>query len=157
MKKFIMAATMAIMPLAAFAQTKAFDKFQDVEGISSITVNKEMFKMLGDVKISDDKKTQSYLDMAENIEGLKVFTTKEQKHKEALKASVAEYVKKNPLTELMAMNQDGSRITVYAVQGKKESVIKEGLIFIEGTGDKELVLLSFTGTLNLNDIEAFKH
>ncbi|MCW4467533.1 DUF4252 domain-containing protein [Flavobacterium sp. MFBS3-15] len=156
MKKFIITAVMAAMPFVTFAQTKAFDKFQDVEGISSITVNKEMFEMLGEVKVSDDKKTQSYLDMAENIEGLKVFTTKEKKHKDALRASVAEYIKKNPLTELMSINQDGQKVKIYAAQGKTESIIKEGLIFVEGGDDKDLVLVSFTGTLNLNDIEGLK-
>jgi len=156
MKKFIITAVLAAMPFVTFAQTKAFDKFQDVEGISSMTVNKEMFEMLGEVKVSDDKKTQGYLDMAENIEGLKVFTTKEKKHKDALRASVAEYVKKSPLTELMSVNQDGQKVKIYAIQGKTESIIKEGLIYVEGAEGKEMVVVSFTGTLNLADIEELK-
>jgi Domain of unknown function (DUF4252) len=156
MKKFIITAVLAAMPFITFAQTKAFDKFQDVEGIESMTVTKELFRMLGDVKIYGDDKAQKYLDMAERIEGLKVFSTKEQKHKDAMKLAVTEYVKKNPLTELMSANTHGAKVKVYVIQGKEESVIKEGLVFIENNDDKEMVLVSFTGNLDLKDIDALK-
>ncbi|MEL1243202.1 DUF4252 domain-containing protein [Flavobacterium sp. DGU11] len=156
MKKFIITAVLAAMPFITFAQTKAFDKFQDVDGIESVTVNKEMFRMMKDVKVSGNDKAQKYLDMAENIEGLKVFSTKEQKHKDDMKKAVTEYVKKNPLTELMSVTKDGAKIKIYVTQGKEESIIKEGLVFIENAKDNDMVLVSFTGTLDLKDIEAFK-
>ncbi len=156
MKKFIITAVLAAMPFVTFAQTKAFDKFQDVEGIETVTVNKAMFEMLGDVKVTGNDKTQNYLDMAEKMESLKVFSTREQKHKDAIRATVAEYVKQHPLTELMTANHGGAKIKVYVVQGRQESIIKEGLVFIEDTKDKEMVLVSFTGNLNLNDIEGLK-
>ncbi|AWH85380.1 DUF4252 domain-containing protein [Flavobacterium album] len=157
MKKFIITAVLAAMPFVTFAQTKAFDKFQDVEGIESVIINKEMFRMLSDVKVSGNDKTQKYLDMAEKLEGVKVFSTKEQKFKEEMKKTVTEYVKKNPLTELMSANKDGAKIKIYVTQGKEESIIKEGLVFIENAKDNEMVLVSFTGTLDLKDIEAFKN
>lgn len=155
MKKFIITAVLAAMPFVTFAQTNAFDKFQDVEGIESITVNKELFKMIGDVKVSGDEKTQNLIDMAENIEGLKVFSTKEKKHKDAMRQAVTEYVKKNPLTELMSANTDGAKVKVYVTQGKEESIIKEGLLFVENDKE-EMVVVSFTGNLNLKDIEGLE-
>lgn len=157
MKKFIITALLAAMPFVTFAQTKAFDKFQDVEGIESMTVTKELFKMIGDVKVSGNDKTQKYFAMADKIEGLKLFSTKDQKHKDAIKASVAAYVKQHPLTELMTANKDGAKIKIYVVQGKKESIIKEGLVFIENSKDKETVLVSFTGSLDLKDIEGLQN
>jgi hypothetical protein len=156
MKKFIIIALMAAMPLVTFAQTKAFDKFENVEGIESVIVSDKMFKMLGEVKVSGNEKADKYLGMAENVEGLKVFMTKVEKHKESLRQAIAEYVKKSPLSELMSVNHEGSKVKIYALQGSKESIIKEGLIYVEGKGDMELVLLSFTGNINLNDLEGLK-
>lgn len=158
MKKFIITLALAAMPFVTFAQSAAFSKFEDVEGIESITVNKEMFKMFSSIETSAvGEKAESYLDIAEGIDYLKVFTTSEKKYKKQIKEAVADYLKQNPLQELMSITDKGSKIKIYVKQGSEESIIREGLVFIENDEKKEeAVLISFTGSINLNDIKDLK-
>jgi hypothetical protein len=158
MKKFIITLLLAGLPLATFAQSAAFSKFEDVDGIESITVNKEMFKMFSNIETSAvGEKAQSYLDIAEGIDYLKVFTTSEKKHKKEMKATVADYLKGNPLDELMSITDKDSKIKIYVKQGTEAGIIREGLVFIENDKRKEeAVLISFSGNINLNDIKGLK-
>jgi len=158
MKKFITTVVLAALPFVGIAQTTAFSKLEDVEGIASVSLNKEMFQMLGSLEDSaKDEKAKSYLDLAGSIDNLKVYTTTEKKYKKQLKEVAAEYLKSNPLQELMSVNKDGAKIRIYVKQGADESIIKEGLILVENDDKKEnAVLLSFTGNVNLKDIQDLK-
>lgn len=158
MKKFIITLVLAAMPFVTFAQSAAFNKFEDVDGIESITINKEMFKMFSSIETSAvGEKAESYLDIAEGIDYLKVFTTSQKKHKKDMKATVADYLKTNPLEELLSITDKDSKIKIYVKQGAEATIIKEGLVFIENDKRKEdAVLISFTGNINLNDIKGLK-
>ncbi|MDV6168023.1 DUF4252 domain-containing protein [Flavobacterium sp. DG1-102-2] len=158
MKKFITTVVLAALPFIGFAQTNAFSKFEDVDGIESISINKEMFKMFSSLEDSaKDEKTKSYLDLAGDVESVKVYTTLEKKYKKQLKDAAADYLKVNPLQELVSITDKGSKIKVYVKQGSEESIIKEGLIFIDNDDKKEAaVLVSFTGNINLKDLQDIK-
>lgn len=158
MKKFITTLVLAALPIVSFAQTTAFSKFEDVDGIESISINKEMFKMFSSLEDSaKDDKTKSYLDLAGDVESVKVYTTLEKKYKKQLKDATADYLRVNPLQELMSITDKGSRIRIYVKQGSEESIIKEGLVFIENDDKKEAaVLVSFTGNINLKDLQELK-
>jgi len=160
MKKILITAVLAAMPFIASAQTTAFDKFKDVEGIDFVNVEKDMFKMLSNFEAkAGDEKTSQYIDMIEGIDNLQVFTTDEKKHRKQITSAVQEYLKQHPLEELMSFSSKESKIKIYVNQGGEASLIKEGLVFIEDFDDKGVVLLSFTGNVdlkNLNKIEELK-
>jgi hypothetical protein len=158
MKKFIITLLLAAMPLVTFAQKEAFAKFEGVEGIESITINKKMFEILASVDSSSvGKDVAPYLDTASGLDYVNVFTTSDKKYKKQLKDAVGDYLKTNPLQELISVTDNGSKIKVYVKQGSEESIITEGLVFIENNDKKEeAVLVSFTGNINLNDIKDFK-
>lgn len=158
MKKFIITVLLAAMPLVTFAQKDAFAKFEGVEGIENITINKKMFEILASVDNSAiDKNVGQYLDTAKGLEYVKVYSTAEKKYKKQLKDAVGDYLKTSQLQELISITEKGSKIKVYVKQGSEESIIKEGLVFIENDDKKEeAVLVSFTGNINLNDIKEFK-
>ncbi len=158
MKKFITTLVLAAMPFVTFAQNNAFSKFEDVDGIQSITINKEMFDMFSSIGDSaNDEKTKSYFDMAGDIENLKVYITTEKRYKKQIKDAVADYLKGNAMEQLMSISDNGSKIKIYVKQGSSESIIKEGLVFVENDEKKEeAVLISFTGNVNLKDLKDFK-
>ena len=158
MKKFIITVLLAAMPLVTFAQKDAFAKFEGVEGIENITINKKMFEILASVDSSGiDSNVGQYLDTAKGLEYVKVYSTAEKKYKKQLKDAVGDYLKTSQLQELISITEKGSKIKVYVKQGSEESIIKEGLVFIENDDKKEeAVLVSFTGNINLNDIKEFK-
>ena len=157
MKKFIITLALAAMPFVTFAQD-AFARFEGVEGITSMTLNKELFNMFGSIGDSaTTAKTKGYLDAASKIDKVKIYSTAEKKYKKQLNNAVTDYLKANPLDLLLSFTDKGAAIKIYVKQGSTESIIKEGLVVIEDSQrKKESVIISFTGELNLNDIKDFK-
>lgn len=156
MKKIIITLLLAALPFAAGAQT-AFDKFQEMEGVDYVAVNKEMFDMLSKMDASiEGEKTEKYMELIDQIDNLRVFTTSERKPRKELTEAVQDYLKLNTLEELMSVKDEGSTVKIYVNQGGEASIIKEGLIFIEDKDDKGVVVVSFTGNLNLEDLKGLK-
>lgn len=157
MTKFIITMVLALVPTLFFGQN-AFDKFEGREDITSVSVNKKTFEMLGEIKSDGkekkDKDLSKYLEMADKIENLKVLTTSSVKASAELKSTFEAYRKKENLEQLMKVNDEGKNVQIYVKNGKKSSDVKEFLIFVEG-GDKigdETVLVSLVGDIDLNKI-----
>src|SRR5690606_5655440 len=103
MKKIIIA-LFVLMPALIFAQSP-FDKFDGKDGVTAVVVNKKMFQLMGEVKMdAKDKEAQQYLNLVKKLENLRVFTTSNTKTMAEMKSTVADYLKKNPLEELMRIN-----------------------------------------------------
>lgn len=157
MTKFIITMVLALVPTLFFGQN-AFDKFEGREDITSVSVNKKTFEMLGEIKSDGkekkDKDLSKYLEMADKIENLKVLTTSSIKATAELKSTFEMYRKKENLEQLMKVNDEGKNVQIYVKNGKKSSDVKEFLIFVEGghkIGD-ETVLVSLVGDIDLNKI-----
>jgi len=161
MTKFIVTLVLALMPTLFFAQS-AFDKFEGRDDITSVSVNKKTFEMLGDIKVDakeskgkkDTQDISKYLGMADKIDNLKVLTTSSVKATAELKSTFESYRKKENLEQLMKVNDGGKNVMIYVKSGKTASQAKEFLIFVEG-GDKigdETVLVSLVGDIDLKDI-----
>ena len=59
------------MTSIGFGQTQ-FDKYEDMEGVTSVIVNQKAFSLMGKIGTESDPE---YLDLIKNIETLKVFAT----------------------------------------------------------------------------------
>lgn len=155
MKKLIITSLVALASFAGFAQTSAFDKFQNVEGIESVIINKKFFEIAGSIEApAGGEKAQKCLNMLKDFDNLKVFTSSEKKHKKALSNAVHSYLKDGALQELLSVNDEGSKVRVYVKDSGKANQINEALLFVEG--GKEVVVMTFTGSLNLNDLKSLK-
>ena len=138
----------------SFAQA-AFDKFDDKEGVTSVVVTKKMFEMMSKVKVdAKDKDTQQYLNLLKKLENLKVFSTANAKVGADMKATVNNYLKSNPLEELMRVNNEGRNVKVYIKSGANENIVKELLMLVEGANmkDADTILLSLIGNFSLDEI-----
>ena len=167
MKKVEIIAALLLAPLATFAQG-VFDKFEDIEGVSSFVINQKMFRMLASIDIDlDDKEDQEFLEMAKKITGLKVFTTGDEKVSSDMKSTVTNYLKSANLEELMRFKDGEQTVKFYVREGKDENHVKELLMFITGlkeltegqnieiNGKKrefETLILSLTGDIDLRQI-----
>jgi len=153
MKKFIIILIMAIAPALTFAQTTAFDKFDGRDGVTAVVVNKKMFELMGNVKADkSDKNMQQYLDLIKKLDMLKVFTTTNSKAVAEMKSTVATYLKQHPLEELMRVTDKDMNIKIYVKTGSTSSQVRELLMFMEGTGKNDSVLMSLTGNFDLSEI-----
>ncbi|QYJ68179.1 DUF4252 domain-containing protein [Flavobacterium litorale] len=156
MKKFIITALLAAMPFITFAQA-AFDKFQDQEGIDGIVLNENVVNILNYIKLSQgSKQVQPYLQNLKDVESLRIFTTSEKKYAKDMKKTVATYLRKHNMEELVTLNSDGTKVKVYMVAGTDPSEINELLVFTENKKDNNTTLISFIGNIDLDQEQKTK-
>lgn len=167
MKKVIVIIALIVAPMFSGAQS-IFDKYEDLEDVTSIVVNQKAFRMLATIDIDvDDADAQATIDMVKKITGLKIFTTGDEKVSTDMKATLTKYLKSSRLEELMRIKDGNQTVKFYVKEGKDENHVKELLMFISGlkevTADSnieingkkrelETVLLTLTGDIDLRQI-----
>ncbi|WP_298366715.1 DUF4252 domain-containing protein [uncultured Lutibacter sp.] len=161
MKKLIIILVIAILPLSNYAQNSIFDKFEDMDDVSSVIVNKEAFRMLAKFK-GGGEEGQEYLKMVQNLESFRVFTTENLEIAAEMNSIVSKYLKSSKLVELMRVKDEDTNVKIYVRQGKDEDHVSELLMFVSGAGKytnksdspvkAESVILSLTGEIDLNKI-----
>jgi hypothetical protein len=163
MKKITLILAFTILPLLGFSQS-LFDKFEDMNNVSSVIINKGMIDFVSSLQIGDvDKETQDFLDIAEGLKSLKVFITEDKLASAEMYGSVKKYLKSSKLEELMRVNDKDVNVKFYIREGKDSNHVKELLMFVSGINNSdveikgrkvETVLLSITGDIALDKIGA---
>ncbi|WP_439152469.1 DUF4252 domain-containing protein [Winogradskyella sp.] len=167
MKKLIVITALLLAPVVTFAQG-IFDKYEDVEEVSSFVINQKAFRMLATIDMDvDDPEAKEFMEMVKKITGLKVFTTGDDKVSADMKATVESYLKSSDLEELMRFKDGEQTVKFYVKEGKDQNHVKELLMFMTGlkeltegqdieiNGKKrvfETVVLSLTGDIDLRQI-----
>lgn len=150
MKKLIITTVLALLPSLFFAQS-AFDKFNDLDDVTTVVINKKTFNLLDKVQMKMDEKTEKYVSQVKNIDNFKMFSTSNVKISEDMKNTFETYRKKQDLEKLMSIKDKGSNVSIYVKSKNDSSKVSEFLMFIEGGNKKgdETVLLSLTGDFDL--------
>ena len=152
MKKIILILLFLFVSNTFFAQSP-FDKYENQDEITAIVVNQKMFSMLSRVD-AKDKQSQQFVNLIKKLDNLKVFVTTNQKKAAEMKVTAEKYLKTANLEELMRINEKGKNVRIYVKSGANENLVKELLMFIEGNGKDETVLMSLTGLFNLDELSA---
>ena len=150
MRKLILSLALVFSSTTFFAQS-VFDKFEDQEGITSVVVNKKMFALLSKMEVKE-KEDQQYINLIKKLENLRVFVTQSDKKADEMKSISDKYIKSSALEELMKINDKGKSVKIYVKSGASDSQIKELLMFVEGSGNEETVLMSLIGNFDLNEL-----
>jgi len=163
MKKPLLIILVTMLPLFGFSQS-LFDKYEDLDEVTSVVVSKSMFNLLSKIDVEvDDPEAQDFMDIAQSINSLKVFTTEDKNIGADMKASVNTYLKSSALEELMRVKDKDVNVKFYIKNGKDEDHVSELLMFVNGfknvdidvNGRKfETVVLSLTGDIDLNKINS---
>lgn len=154
MKKIIFIIALAILPFTNYAQVSFFDKFEDMDDVTSVIVNKEAFKMLSKFK-GNSPEAKSYVEMVQDLESLKVFTTESSAIANQMEDVVSKYLKTSKLVELMRIKDKGANVKIYIRPGKDDSHVSELLMFVNdltNKSNKQAVVLSLTGEIDLNKV-----
>jgi hypothetical protein len=161
MKKYLLIAIMAVLPLTGFSQS-IFDKFEDLDEVTSVVINKNMFNLLVKMDVDvDDPEAREFMDIAQSLSGLKVFVTEDNAISADMKATVDKYLRSNALEELMRVKDKDANVKFYVKNGKDEDHVSELLMFVTGISkvDMEIndrkietVLLTLTGDIDLTKI-----
>ena len=113
MKKLVLIIAIAVLPIMSYGQS-IFDKFEDMDGVTSVVVNQKMFNMLANIEVNlDDKEDQEYFDLIKKITSLKVLTTGDASISADMKSKVNSYINSSQLEELMRI-KDGDQTPSFA-------------------------------------------
>ena len=161
MRKYIVIAVIALLPAGLLAQS-IFDKYEDLEEVSSVVVNKNMFNLLVKMDVdTDDPEAKEFMDIAKSLSGLKVFITEDSSISADMKATVDKYLKSSSLEELMRVKDKETNVKFYVRNGKDEDHVSELLMFVTGIKNSDMkiddrqietVLLTLTGDIDLTKI-----
>lgn len=161
MKKLIAIALLLLTPLAGMAQS-IFDKYEDMDQVSSVIVNKNMFDLLIKMDVDvDDPEAKEFMDIAKSLSGLKVFITEDKGVSKDMQSTVDQYLRSASLEELMRVKDKDANVKFYIRNGKDSDHVSELLMFVTGiknmdveVNDRqvETVLLTLTGDIDLTKI-----
>lgn len=134
-----------------FFGQSVFDKFDNQDDITTIIVNKKMFSLMSKID-TKDKEGQQFMALVKKLDNLKVFMTLNDRKSNEMKLTADKFVKSAGLDELMRINEKGKNVKIYVKSGAGESQIKELMMFIEGSGKEQSVLMSLTGNFDLDEL-----
>lgn len=156
MKKLIVISVViafGIFPFASNAQT--FDKYSEMDNVSSVLVTSEMFKLLAEIDYdSSDPEMQQYVNLIENLDNIQVYTTHNAHIGSEMAADVKRYLASNVVNKLMSVNEGEQTVTFYSKPGKSDSRISELLMFMTGKENDQpvTVIMKITGDVDLKQI-----
>lgn len=172
MKKLIIIIAVFFASSSAFAQIneiqKIFDKYQEVEGITSIRVAKPMFNMLNKLNIQDEdlQKIKPLLGKVNSINilisgggklldslvNIKPGLIKQGVSPIGLQNEINLAVKKLNYEELVTINSSGRKIKLMTV-GSTNDILHNLLLSITGSDQNILMLLD--GEIPMNELSKF--
>ena len=168
MKNRLIVLVMAIMlvPIIGMAQQDIFEKYNDSEDVTYVSIKPKMFQMIAKMGINvDDAEAQSYMEMVKSITSFKTIVTDNKE----ISTDISKWVssRSSSLEELMEVKDDGTDVKFYVKEGRDADHVKELLIFVNGidkamkgqgveingeTRKIETVVVSLTGDIDLNEI-----
>jgi hypothetical protein len=155
MKKLSILIVLFVAPLVVTAQN-TFDSFENENDVTSVVVTKNMFKLLAKIDLeSNDPETKEYLELVNNLENIKIYTTENVEVAKRMDAAVEKYLGKSKgLSELMRVKDDGKNIKFYSKEGSDENHVSELLMHLSGNvdGEDRTVIMSITGNIDLKKI-----
>ncbi|GAB2772731.1 DUF4252 domain-containing protein [Salinimicrobium soli] len=154
MKKLTFA-LLALMFLPFISGAQNLDKYEDMKEVDAVVITSKMFKLLTKIDLNaDDPETQAYIDLIENLQEMKVFSTREEKVRQQMASDVSAFLKKGGLEELMRVSEDGKTVKFYYKPGKNDDYVSQLFMFMEGKEKNKpvSVILNITGEINLAQV-----
>lgn len=168
MKKIVIILAVIVAPIMSFAQGGLFDKYEDMEGVTSGFINQKMFSMLADMQIDlDDPDAAAMFEAVKKIKSVSLLTTGDEAISKKMVTDVKKHIKGSQLEELMRFKDGEQTVKFYVREGNSENYVKELLMFVNGlkeitkedkitiNGEEreiETVIVSILGDIDLKEI-----
>ncbi|RNA63673.1 DUF4252 domain-containing protein [Chryseobacterium nematophagum] len=140
---------------------RIFDKYQEVEGVTSIKIAKPMFGMLSSLNI-DDSQLEQIKPLLAKINGLKILITENpeitnsadgkmvQNNLSQLSKDISTYLSNLNYNEIMSVNNSGAKIKFLSSEAKNG--ILDDLLLSINSGKGENILIKLDGKLSMDDV-----
>ncbi|NKI32623.1 DUF4252 domain-containing protein [Croceivirga thetidis] len=156
MKKIVVVIAFLVMPFGLMAQS-AFDKYLDSDDVGAVVINKSLLGMVANISANDkDEEAKEFIEMAENIDEIRVFITDKPSASKEMSETVKKYLRKENLELLMQVKEKDNKVDFYVKSTKNDEIVNELLMFVKGMDEDdtgfESVLVSMTGEIELAKI-----
>ncbi|MDR0437536.1 MAG: DUF4252 domain-containing protein [Bacteroidales bacterium] len=135
---------------AGFAQNRPFQKFAEMDGVTSVSISKAMLGLIGNMSnvTGIDKAGVNISKMINRIESLQILTSETPARAAQMKRDFSQFASTH-YQELMRVADGTSRVNFYSnMQGNR---IKELIMLVEDEGEFTAILL--VGDFSLQDIQ----
>ena len=129
------------------AQQSFFDKYAEMDGVSSVYITKSMLKMFP--SMSGKINGVDVGNLASKLENIQILSADEPNIIEQLRKDTKHISTKNGYEELMRVRDDGDKTTIYFKEKKKNSEF----ILIMDEGNEFTIVSIIGGDLTLKDIQ----
>lgn len=146
--KILFAIVLMLTTITASAQVKAFEKYSDTEGVTYVYISKALLRMAGAFNMPSAPGT-NMKNIIPKVDAIQIITSMEDDMASRLKREAENIVKSQNYELLMQVDDDGDKVRIYHHEGKKQSAI-----IMLTTSNDETVVIAFTGTFTLKDVES---
>lgn len=129
----------------SFAQNKLFDKYVDMDNVTSVYISKAMFQMMPTMEAGG----LNLMNLKGKIESLQILSTQNSTVKEQMKKEFSDLIN-DKYEELMRVKDQGTKATFYI---KKKGYQISELIMLADTGS-EFSVIQLLGNFSLKDIQS---
>lgn len=126
---------------------KYFNKFQDDESITKVTINQKMFSLFANFEGNTEEETE-FMQAISKLEGLKILVADSITNSSKMFKSVAADIEKSGYEELMSV-KDGDEDVKFSIR-EKDGIVSEMIMLVGGK--EEFVLLGLYGEIDLKNV-----
>lgn len=144
-RTYIITLLLSLCSLMSYAQESFFDKFADMDGVTSVYISKAMLSMMPNMKTEGI----NIGEVAGKLDNIQILSCEKADLIPKIKKEIEYINPKNGYEELMRVNDAGDKTTIYLKKdknGKKEFVLLSG-------EKKEFTIVVITGDLSLQEIQ----
>ena len=142
----IIALLMIFCSVLCYGQQSYFDKYADMDGVTSVYITKSMLSLFpqGNTSING----VNIGNIANRLDNIQILSADEKDIIAQLRKETSNINTKNGYEELLRVREDGTKTTIYFNEKKKK---KEFVLLVD---DKdEFTIISIVGDLTLKEIQ----
>lgn len=144
---YILAIFATVFSLFAQAQQSFFDKYAEMEGVTSVYISKSMLSLLPDM--SGSINGVNIGNLANRLENIQILSCDEPEIISKLRKETSHINTENGYEELMRVREDGDKTTIYFKDKKGKK--KEFVLLVDEKD--EFTIISIVGDLTLKEIQ----
>lgn len=144
-RTYIITLLFSLCSLFTYAQDSFFDKFADMDGVTSVYISKAMLSMIPDMQTEG----VNISGVASKLDNIQILSCEKPAVIAKLKKETEFINPKNGYEELIRINDEGEKTTIYLKHdknGKKEFVLLNN-------EKEEFTIIIITGNLTLQEIQ----
>lgn len=144
---FIITLLTTLCSICSYGQQSFFDKYAEMEGVSSVYITKSMLSLFPKGQTSVNGVNIG--NIASRLDNIQILSADEQPIIDKLRKETSVINTRNGYEELMRVRQDGEKTTIYFKNGKKDK--KEFVLLLDEKD--EFTIISIVGDLTLQEIQ----